>query len=66
MFTIDDVAKMLSVTKRVIVLEVERGKLKGFKVGGSWRFFRSDLAAYLGGEARLEEILEAQTLKEAA
>ena len=42
-FTLDEVAAYLKVGKRTIYRLVAEKKIPAFKVGGAWRFTRSDL-----------------------
>jgi excisionase family DNA binding protein len=43
----DDVARYLSVHRKTVINLVERGELKGYRVGRNWRFRKSDVDAYL-------------------
>jgi len=45
--TIKDVAIILKVTEKTIYRLVQRGDLPGFKVGGSWRFLKEDIEAWI-------------------
>lgn len=36
--SLEQVAKMLDVSERTVTRQIRAGKLKGFKVGKSWRF----------------------------
>lgn len=38
---------MLGVIPRTVVRLAERGEFPGFKVGDVWRFYRSDIEAYI-------------------
>ena len=42
-----EVAEMLGVIPRTVVRLAERGEFPGFKVGDVWRFYRSDIEAYI-------------------
>lgn len=61
--TVQDVAAYLNVDPKTVYRLVQRGELPGFKVGGSWRFQKVDLDAWItkqketaasrtGGQAR--------------
>ncbi len=56
--TVRDVATFLNVDEKTIYRLVIKGELPGFKVLGSWRFQKSDLAAWI--ESRK---LEAKQMK---
>jgi excisionase family DNA binding protein len=47
-----EAAKMLSVTPRTVIRLVERGEIKGFKVGDVWRFYRKDIQQYIDSQMR--------------
>jgi excisionase family DNA binding protein len=42
-----EAAEMLGVIPRTVVRLAERGDFPGFKVGDTWRFYRSDIEAYI-------------------
>jgi excisionase family DNA binding protein len=46
-FTLEQVAKMLNVSERTIMRQIKAGKLKGFKVGKSWRFREDAIDVYI-------------------
>ena len=46
-FTLDDVATFLKVGKRTIYRLVAAKKIPAFKVGGTWRFSRSDIENWI-------------------
>jgi excisionase family DNA binding protein len=48
-FTLPQVARMLSVSKRTIEREIERGRLKVVRIGRCVRIKPDDLAAYSSG-----------------
>lgn len=52
--TIKDVASYLKVAEKTIYRLASGKKLPGFKVGGIWRFKRSDLDKWI--EANKEEV----------
>ena len=45
--TVHDVARYLNVDPKTVYRMVNRGDLPGFKVGGSWRFQKEDLDAWI-------------------
>jgi excisionase family DNA binding protein len=51
-----EVAQMLKVSVRTVTRLAEKNELEGFKIGDLWRFYRSDIDAYI----------EAQKLKRKA
>ena len=49
-YTIEEVAEILKVNPRTINRMLERGEMKGVKVGRLWRISQGALEAYLRGE----------------
>ncbi len=45
--TLKDVAKYLKLAEKTAYKLAAEGKLPGFKVGGSWRFKREDVEAWI-------------------
>ena len=45
--TVQDVANYLNIDPKTVYRLVNRGELPGFKVGGSWRFQKEDLDAWI-------------------
>jgi excisionase family DNA binding protein len=45
--TIRDVAEMLKLTEKTAYRLVSGGELPGFKVGGSWRFRKSEIDKWI-------------------
>lgn len=45
--TLDEMAAYLKAGKRTVYRLVADGKLPGFKLGGTWRFRRSDLDSWI-------------------
>ncbi|MCL2775938.1 MAG: helix-turn-helix domain-containing protein [Oscillospiraceae bacterium] len=43
LYTVDDIAKMTSLTTRTIRNYIKDGLLKGRKIGGQWRFTEEDI-----------------------
>lgn len=48
--TVEEIAEILKVDKRLVYNLLTSKKLKGRKVGREWRVLREDLEAYLKGE----------------
>ena len=46
-FTLKEVATYLKIGERTVYRLVQEGKLPGFKVGGSWRFKRTDIEEWI-------------------
>lgn len=46
-FTLDDVAAYLKVGKRTVYRLAAAKKIPAFKVGGTWRFSRADIDAWI-------------------
>jgi len=46
-FTLKEVAAYLKIGERTVYRLVQEGKLPGFKVGGSWRFKRTDIEDWI-------------------
>jgi excisionase family DNA binding protein len=51
--TIDEVALYLKAGKRTVYRLAASGKIPAFKLGGTWRFRRSDLDQWIAG--RIDE-----------
>lgn len=49
-YSLEQVAKMLDVSERTVIRQIKAGKLKGFKVGKSWRFRADAVEAYIDGQ----------------
>lgn len=45
--TLQEVAEYLKLTEKTAYRLAAEGKLPGFKVGGTWRFKREDLEAWI-------------------
>lgn len=50
--TVREVAEFLKVTERTIYRLATEGQIPSFKVGGSWRFQRSDLIQWMNEQAK--------------
>ena len=46
-FTLKEVAAYLKLGERTVYRLVQEGKMSGFKVGGSWRFKRTDIEDWI-------------------
>ena len=51
-YTVDEVAAILKVNPRTVYRMLERGELRGFKVGTLWRVPQEALEAFMRGEQR--------------
>ena len=49
-YTVEEVAQILKVHPRTVYRMLDRGELKGFKVGTVWRISQPTLEAFMGGE----------------
>ncbi len=47
-YTPDEIADKLKVTRLTVYRWIEKGELKAFKAGKMWRITREDLEAFLG------------------
>ena len=60
--TIDEVAAYLKAGKRTVYRLAANGKLPAFKLGGTWRFSRADIDAWIkqqsmdGLDGRVDEV----------
>lgn len=52
--TIREVAEFLKLTEKTAYRLVSEDKLPGFKVGGSWRFRKSDINAWIGKQTKTQ------------
>ena len=50
--TIDEVADYLRINKKTAYRLAGESKLPGFKVGGAWRFRRSEIESWIDADAR--------------
>lgn len=57
--TIREVAEYLKLTEKTAYRLAAEGKLPGFKVGGAWRFRKSDIDSWI--ETRKAETKEGRT-----
>lgn len=48
-YEIEDIVKMLKLTRRTIYNYIKDGKLKAFKVGREWRITETALLEFLNG-----------------
>ena len=49
---LEQVAKILGVSKRTVLRLLEKKEIKGFKVGRAWRFEHSDIEEYVEQQRR--------------
>jgi excisionase family DNA binding protein len=49
-FTVEEVAEILKVHTRTVYRMLDRGELRGFKVGTAWRISAEALEAFMRGE----------------
>ena len=50
MLTIDEVALYMKAGKRTVYRLATSGRIPAFKLGGTWRFRRSDLSDWISGQ----------------
>jgi len=50
--TIREVAEYLKLTEKTAYRHAADGELPGFKIGGSWRFRKSDIDAWIGSRKK--------------
>ena len=48
LYTPEELAEKLKVSKRAVYKWLQKGELKAFKAGKMWRITREDLEAFLG------------------
>lgn len=53
--TLKDVAAYLKLADKTAYRLASEGKLPGFKVGGSWRFKREDLEAWIEEQKNIKD-----------
>jgi excisionase family DNA binding protein len=51
--TVKDLAGYLNVTEKTVYRLAQRGELPGFKVAGTWRFWRKDIDAWVEDQKRV-------------
>jgi excisionase family DNA binding protein len=54
-FTLDDVAAYLKVGKRTVYRLAAAKKIPAFKVGGTWRFSRTDIDAWIKQQSAVDQ-----------
>lgn len=54
-FTLDDVAAYLKVGKRTVYRLAAAKKIPAFKVGGTWRFRKADIEAWIAAQSNNSE-----------
>ena len=50
--TLPEVAQLLKVAEKTVYTMAQKGELPAFKVGGQWRFRRTDLDAWIDTKTR--------------
>jgi excisionase family DNA binding protein len=50
--TLPEVAQLLKVAEKTVYGMAQKGELPAFKVGGQWRFRRTDLDAWIDAKTR--------------
>ncbi|WP_437877396.1 helix-turn-helix domain-containing protein [Sorangium sp. So ce513] len=50
--TLPEVAQLLKVAEKTVHTTTQKGEPPAFKVGGPWRFRRTDLTAWIDAETR--------------
>lgn len=48
--TLDEVATYLKAGKKTVYRLAQQGEIPGFKLGGTWRFRRSELDLWIAGQ----------------
>lgn len=56
--TLKEVAEYLKVGEKTVYRLAHDGKVPAFKVGGSWRFRKADLDAWIGTQTARQQIEE--------
>jgi len=50
--TLPEVAQLLKVAEKTVYTMAQKGEMPAFKVGGQWRFRRTDLDAWIDAKTR--------------
>lgn len=50
--TLPEVAQLLKVAEKTVYTMAQKGEVPAFKVGGQWRFRRTDLDAWIDAKTR--------------
>lgn len=50
LYTVDELAKLFEVTRRTMYNYVKQGKVKGVKIGGTWKFTEENIKKFVNGE----------------
>jgi excisionase family DNA binding protein len=50
--TLPEVAQLLKVAEKTVYTMAQKGELPAFKVGGQWRFRRTDLDVWIDAKTR--------------
>ena len=62
LYSISDIAKITKLTDRTIRNYLAKGNLKGKKIGGQWRFTKSDIYALFNND-KFEDDMKQKTLQ---
>lgn len=54
-FTLDELAAYLNVGKRTVYCSVAAKKIPAFKVGGAWRFSRTDIDSWIKQQSAVDQ-----------
>ncbi len=54
-YTIVEVADILEITRRTLLIYIKDKKIKAFKVGNEWRITRESLESYINKNSTIEE-----------
>ena len=49
LYTLNDLEKILSVTRRTLQTYMQTGRLKGVKIGGKWKITHENLKRFVNG-----------------
>lgn len=61
-YTTEELANLLGVTTRTIRNYLREGKIKGYKIGGKWQFYKQDIEEYIQGQK--SELMDIDSLHE--
>ena len=53
--TLREVAELLKLSEKTLYRLVQQGKLPSFKVGGSWRFRRTDIEKWIANQIKSQK-----------
>lgn len=52
LYNVDELSKLLEVTKRTIHNYIKDGKIKGVKIGGQWKFTEENIRKFVNGDTK--------------